>query len=176
MGATPFFYVKQVSHTEKKKIEMFFLILKDGITQQQPTPKAKQMCSTLKKTEFTLMIKDLFKQCEERIANQASIACIIDEDDEIALKKDTEASHLMTKLMQIEKLIFTNILNDGKKIIYPRLLIKYDEVLNEIYYIIGELVNMDAVPTEDYLYYCKKSVEIRNMVKKICDFAERHSE
>ena len=155
---------------------MFFLILKDGITQQQPTPKAKQMCSTLKKPEFRRMIKDTLKQCEERIANQVSIACIIDEDDEIALKKDNEVSHLMTKLMQIEKLMLTNILNDGKKIIYPRLLIKYDEVLNEIYYIIGELVNKDAVQTEDYLHYCKESGKIRNMVKKICDYGEQHSE
>jgi hypothetical protein len=155
---------------------MFFFIPTENIFSTTTNAKAKQMCSNLKKPEFRRMIKDTLKQCEERIANQVSIACIIDEDDEIALKKDIEVSHLMKKLMQIEKLMLINILNDGKKIIYQRLVIKYDEVLNEIYYIVGELVNMDAVQTEDYLYYCKKSGEIRNFVKKMCDFAERHSE
>jgi hypothetical protein len=176
LGATPFFYVKQVSDTNKKKIEMFFLILKDGITQQQPTPKAKQMCSPLKKPEFRRMIKDLFRQCEQRIATHVAFECAIDESEEIALQKDIEVKNLVKKLHQIEKLMLTNILNDGKKFIYPRLLVKYDEVLNEIYYIAGELVNMNAVQTEDYLHYCKKSGEIRNMVKKICDFGEEHSE
>jgi hypothetical protein len=134
------------------------------------------MCSTLKKPEFRRMIKDLFKQCEQRIANHVAFECAIDEYDEIALQKDIEVHNLVKKLHQIEKLILTNILNDGKKIIYKRLLLKYDEVLNEIYYIAGELVNMDAVQTEDYMHYCKESGEIRNMVKRICDFAEQHSE
>lgn len=122
------------------------------------------------------MIKQLLKQCEERIATHVAFDYSTDQSDQIALQKVIEVNNLVKKLHQIEKLMLNNILNDGKKIIYKRLLLKYDEVLNEIYYIAGELVNMDAAQTEDYLHYCKESGEIRNMVKRICDYAERHSE
>jgi hypothetical protein len=161
---------------KQKKIEMFFFIPTENIFSTTTNAKAKQMNSTLKKPVFRQMIKQLLKQCEERIEIHVAFDYSPDQSDQIALQKVIEVNNLVKKLHQIEKLMLTNILNDGKKIIYKRLLLKYDEVLNEIYYIAGELVNMDAAQTEDYLHYCKESGEIRNMVKRICDYAERHSE
>jgi len=139
--------------------------------------EAKQMDSTFKKyPNFKELIKKSLNESEERIAraNQSDIACINDKNDEQALKKDNELKHLMIKLMQIEKLMFLNILNHGNKIIYPRLLLKYDELLNEIYYITGELVNMGAFKTQEYIEYCNKSVKTRNFVKLLCEFAEEN--
>ena len=127
-------------------------------------------------SELRQSVQDALKECEEAISEHKNNVLIITEDMDDSVKKDIECVKLMRKLIQIKKIIYTNLLNDGKKIIYPLLLSKYDELLNEIYYIVGDLVNMDVATMDDYMFYCKKSKETRNFLKKICEFGEQHSD
>ena len=127
-------------------------------------------------SELRQAIQDALKDCEEKIISMNKDVLIVTEDMDDSFKKDIEAIKLMRKLTQIEKLIFTNLLNDGKKIIYPLLLSKYDELLNELYYIVGELVNMGVATMDDYMFHCKESKEIRNFLERICKFGEQHSD
>jgi len=77
------------------------------------------------------------------------------------------------KISKIEILIVKNINNPfANKRIYPLLLEKYDELLNEDYDARQNMVLSGDMEEEDYRTYCKESVDLRNTLKKVCKGGE----
>jgi len=77
------------------------------------------------------------------------------------------------KIAKIEILIIKNIENEfANKRIYPLLLEKYDELLNEDYDVRQKMVLDGMMEEEDYRTYCKNSVDLRNTLKSVCKGGE----
>jgi hypothetical protein len=91
---------------------------------------------------------------------------------EIITKESTIA---LIKTYKITILICTNIENikqlDDKKI-FPLLLSKYDQLINELYDLQKEMVELNALKEEDYRLFCEKTLKERNVLKMICDAGE----
>jgi hypothetical protein len=89
------------------------------------------------------------------------------------ITKESAIAHI--KSYKIIMLICTNIQNikqlDDKKI-FPLLLEKYDESLNELYDLNKKMVELDAMKEDDYRLFCETTLKNRNLLKQVCDLGE----
>ena len=73
------------------------------------------------------------------------------------------------KLVKTEKLIYTSLRNtNSKKEIFKILLAKYDELMGISYDISGNMVRNGIIVEGDHIDYCKKSLDQREYIRKIC--------
>ena len=72
------------------------------------------------------------------------------------------------RMIKVEKLFYESFLKNSNKRIFPILLSKYDELLNENYEIRQEMVEKYGMQEEEYRLYCEVSLEKRNAMRKIC--------
>ena len=73
------------------------------------------------------------------------------------------------KLVKTEKLIYTSLRNtNSKKEIFKILLAKYDELMGISYDISGNMVRNGIIVEGDHIDYCKKSLDQREFIRKIC--------
>jgi hypothetical protein len=74
------------------------------------------------------------------------------------------------KLIKTEKLIYQSIMNaNSRQEIFPKLLAKYDELMEESQYLISKMVRSGLEKEEDYLEYCKSTMGQRSYIKTMCD-------
>jgi hypothetical protein len=109
--------------------------------------------------------------CNERIAYHERF---LHDDDDVEISEDfTKVLNCGIKIAKIEILIIKNIENkNANKRIYPLLLEKYDELLNEDYEARQQMVLDGMMDEEDYRTYCKNSVDLRNTLKSVCKGGE----
>ena len=114
--------------------------------------------------------KKVIKECNERISYHE----IFLHDDDYNKNEDfTKVLNIGIKIAKIEILIVKNIENEfANKRIYPLLLEKYDELLNEDYELRQQMVLDGMMEEEDYRNYCKNSVDLRNTLKNVCKGGE----
>lgn len=86
-----------------------------------------------------------------------------------------ESTITWIKIHKITILIVTNLDNikqlNNKKI-FPLLLSKYDELLNELYDLQKQMVELNGLKEEDYRLLCEKTLKNRNHLKLMCDAGE----
>ena len=114
----------------------------------------------------------VIKECNERIAFHERFL-----HDELYINEDFyKILNIGIKIAKVEILIVTNIQNEfANKRIYPLLLEKYDELLNEDYEVRQKMVLDGLMEEEDYRKYCKNSVDLRNTLKNVCKGGEGNS-
>jgi ribosomal protein S17E len=114
----------------------------------------------------------VIEECNERIAYHERFL----HDDDVVSEDFTKVLNIGIKIAKVEILIVTNIKNElANKRIYPLLLEKYDELLNEDYEVRQKMVLDGMMEEEDYRKYCKNSVDLRNTLKKVCKGGEGNS-
>jgi hypothetical protein len=73
------------------------------------------------------------------------------------------------KLVKTEKLIYQSLMNaNSRQEIFPRLLAKYDELLEESRQLSSNMVRSGLNKEVDHLEYCKASMGQRDYIKKMC--------
>jgi hypothetical protein len=108
----------------------------------------------------------VIKECNERIAFHEQF---LQHDDDYVSEDFQKVLNIGIKIAKIEILIVKNIENEfANKRIYPLLLEKYDELLNEDYEARQQMVLDGMMEEEDYRTYCKNSVDLRNTLKNVC--------
>ena len=73
------------------------------------------------------------------------------------------------KLIKVEKMIYTALTKVGNNALFPRLLVKYDELMRESYQLADDRVQ-EGLPEDSYLKYCADSLGQRNYIKAMCDY------
>jgi len=74
------------------------------------------------------------------------------------------------KFSKVEKMIYTALLNPTtKREIYPRLLAKYDELLEDELDFNNDQVAECVIPEGQYLRNCEHGLKHRNILKAVCD-------
>jgi hypothetical protein len=103
---------------------------------------------------------------------------ICDTESEKATFRDTP-HHVLIKncennirLVNVEKLMYYALEKDNR-VIFPRLLAKYDELMVVSYDLSGNMVNSGLVPENEHLDWCKASLKQREYIKTMCEFGER---
>lgn len=119
--------------------------------------------------------------CIERITFNEYLLEKVQSDEEFVSHKNRDIFinllEIVIKIAKLEILVIKNIINPNtNKRIYPLLLEKYDALLNEDYEIRQQLVQDDDMDEDDYRLHCKKSMDVRNIIKTICKSGEMVSD
>ena len=77
------------------------------------------------------------------------------------------------EVIKTEKLIYSVLGKGNGEKLFPRLLAKYDELMNESYEISQAMVRSDDIPEGEYLTFCKETVKQRQHIKTLCDIGEK---
>ncbi len=104
------------------------------------------------------------ERCDERIAN---IKYHIQRTNCSSKLKENGENGI--KMIKVEKMIIIALTKDGNNALFPRLLIKYDDLMRESYQLADDRVQ-EGVKEDLYLKYCDESLKQRNYIKVMCDY------
>ena len=88
------------------------------------------------------------------------------------LEKDIDNYNNNIKIINVEKLIY-KAFDKKSSIIFPKLLSKYNELLNQSIENLKDMVSYNTDKESYYLEYCKEMVEQREYIKKLCLYGEK---
>lgn len=78
------------------------------------------------------------------------------------------------KLIQTEKLLYNALANPkSARVIFSKLLAKYDELMSVSYDLSGNMVITELNQEGDHLEYCKSSLAQREYIRKLCYYGEK---
>jgi hypothetical protein len=103
--------------------------------------------------------------CNQRIAS------LEDQMENYRLRdRELHMGHLKNtiELLKIERLIYQSLKKKGNATLFPKLLSKYDELLNKSLEYINELVSNGNENENTYLQYCKGALEQRQFIEECC--------
>ena len=75
----------------------------------------------------------------------------------------------MIRLYQIEKQIYVALTKSNNSLLFELFLKKIDQLINESYELLQELVQMGERPEDDYLVFCEATLETRTFLKDMCE-------
>lgn len=111
---------------------------------------------------------------------EALMVMLVDCDERIAnIKYQSQRTHCSSKLkengengiklVKVEKMIIIALTKVGNNAIFPRLLVKYDDLMRESYQLADDRVQ-EGIKEDLYLKYCADSLEQRKYIKTLCDY------
>ena len=108
--------------------------------------------------------------CDEGIEDWTSmlkIAMVCPRED--IRKKNAEFIGNTIRIYQIEKQIYVALTKSKNSLLFSLMIKKIDQLFNENYELLQELVQMGERPEADYLLFCEASLETRTYLKDMCE-------
>jgi hypothetical protein len=121
--------------------------------------------SRLTQMDFdTDTINTVMTSCDERITSM---------QQQFLIEPDEHENHTNNiKLVEVEKVIYQSLTKQNNSSLFPMLLRKYDDLMEMSYQIAENMVKNGVTKETTYLEFCKKSLEQRDYIKKLCMYGE----
>ena len=118
-----------------------------------------------------LTVKKAMKKC----SNKAGVSIAAMNYEKICRDRELHMGQLKTtiELLKIERLIYQSLTKKGNATLFPKLLCKYDELMNKSLEYVTELVSNGSENENTYLQYCKGALEQRQFIEECCLAGER---
>ena len=128
-------------------------------------------------TTFKYMLTEGLSSCDRRIAAiqkrldswvvYGKVLSLVDLEMETKHQDRLKNCENNIKLVQVEKLIY-NALAKNNRAIFPKLLSKYDELMEVSFDLSGKMVITGENQEGDHLEYCKASLGQRDYIRRLC--------